>query len=156
MRWRGPPRYNHPPPFTNLSSSQLQPIPSCLSTSFTFLILFLLLHYSQAITKTSVRWDPHILLLRDPGTGKRQLLKYACKMRTRAVMTTGIGSVSTSRDKGSGIWRLELRFWRMEEGRNLGDEDLLQISDLQCQDPHCTLFLNTEMFVLWNILFLKY
>ena len=67
-----------------------------------------------------------------------------------------IGSVSTRRDKESGIWRLELRFWRMEEGRNLGDEDLLQISDLQCQDPHCTLFLNTEMFVLWNILFLKY
>ena len=52
-------------------------------------------------------------------------------------------------------WR-KLMIKLSQEGRNLGDEDLLQISDLQCQDPHCTLFLNTEMFVLWNILFLKY
>ena len=58
-------------------------------------------------------------------------------------------------DKASGIWRLELWFWKMGEGWNLGDEDSDFHSDLHSQELPCTQFLHTYMFVFWKLLILN-
>lgn len=42
--------------------------------------------------KSRIRGKIHILFVGDPGTGKSQLLRYAQKINSRSVMTSGVGT----------------------------------------------------------------
>ena len=64
-------------------------------------------------TKTKVRGEVHLLYAGDPGIGKSQLLKTACRLAKRSVFTTGCGSTAAGltcaavKDLTSGEWGLE-------------------------------------------------
>eukprot|EP00873_Tetraselmis_striata_P027898 jgi/Tetstr1/448162/TSEL_035453.t1 len=63
------------------------------------------------VPRDKIRGHLHMLIVGDPGTGKSQFLKYAAKLSSRSVMTSGKGTSSAGLTatavKEAGQWGLE-------------------------------------------------
>lgn len=68
-------------------------------------------HYLFTVSGTTIRGDPHFLLIGDPGTGKSKFLKHAASLAKRSTYSTGVGITSAGLTcaavKVDGDWQLE-------------------------------------------------
>ena len=95
----------------NLIVSQFAPQIYGLDTIKLALFLLIIGGVQKNDGGMSIRGESHMLLVGEPGVAKSQFLKFACRLVSRSVLTTGIGSTTAgltcSAVKDGGEWHLE-------------------------------------------------